>query len=122
MASKYTEEFVNAAKAYVNNYADHGHAFPSVTGLTRLLGISRSTIYYWAEDDTKEMQEILDQINAEQELVAWNKGLKGEYNANLVKLLLGKHGYSDKVDSTHSGPSGGPIEWTVLPVAANPDS
>ena len=34
--------------------------------------------------------------------MAWNKGLKNEYNAQLVKLLLGKHGYHDKSENTNN--------------------
>ena len=32
------------------------------------------------------------------------------FDSGLTKLVLGKHGYHDKMDNTHSGPNGGPIK------------
>ena len=31
-----------------------------------------------------------------------NKGLRGEFNSNICKLMLGKHGYKDKGEWTGS--------------------
>jgi hypothetical protein len=67
--------------------------------LIDVIKIGKSTIYQWAAEEDNPFADILRSIHAKQELIAWNKGLKGEYNANLIKLLLGKHGYHDKVDS-----------------------
>ena len=95
--TKYTHEIVKKAKEYVHNYEDYGHAFPSIVGLSLVLGIDRSTVADWGRQEEKpEFSRILEEIDSTQQLVAWNKGLNGEYNANLVKLLLGKHGFSDK--------------------------
>jgi len=109
--TKYTPALLGKAREYVTTYEDYNHAFPSDIGLADVLGISTSTLYDWAQQESKkEFSDILGKINSSQQLVAWNKGLKGEYNANLVKLLLGKHGYHDKQDNSLSGPDGGPIE------------
>lgn len=126
--TKYTPEVLEAARAYLVSYEDHDHAFPSAVGLADVLEIGETTLYRWADEEGKEeFREILDAVSRKQQLVAWNKGLKGDYNANLVKLLLGKHGYHDKADNTLSGPGGGPMEvdqhWTVEVVgASNPDT
>lgn len=113
--TKYTEELLEKAREYVYSYEEHGHAFPSDIGLSVVLDIHSSTLYEWAKDDSKtEFSEILDKINKHQQLVAWNKGLNGDYNANLVKLLLGKHGYSDKAQQEISGPGGGPVETKTV--------
>ena len=32
-----------------------------------------------------------------------NKGLTGDFNSTITKLILTKHGYSDKQDIDHSG-------------------
>lgn len=119
--TKYTPELLEAARAYLVNYEDHEHAFPSAVGLADVLEIGETTLYRWAgEEGKEEFRDILDAINRKQQLVAWNKGLKGDYNANLVKLLLGKHGYHDKQDQTLSAPGGGPIrhEHTMTPSRA----
>lgn len=113
--TKYTPELLEKAKEYVHNYEMYDQAFPSDIGLALVLGIGTTTLYEWAKDDRKkEFQDILVEINSTQQIVAWNKGLRGEYNAMLVKLLLGKHGHHEKVDTTHSGPNGNPITVDVL--------
>lgn len=120
----YTEDLVREAWSYAyGGWEKEGHPFPSVVGLCKVINRSRSIIYKWAQDPNKEFLDILSHINENQELVAWEKGLTNTYNASLVKLLLGKHGYHDKQDNTHSGPDGQPIKtestWTVLPVKSN---
>ena len=39
-----------------------------------------------------------------------NSGLKGDTNASITKLLLTKHGYSDKVENALTGADGGPVQ------------
>ena len=108
--TKYNDDLLQSAREYVNNYADYDHAFPSQVGLADVLDICAKTLYNWANDESKiEFSQILEKIERKQQLVAWHKGLTGQYNSNLVKLLLGKHGYHDKQDNTLSGKDGGPI-------------
>lgn len=76
---------------------------PSVAGLAVFLGVARSTVYAWKDDETelgKQFSDILERILAEQEKRLVNNGLSGVYNANIAKLALGKHGYTDKTDVT----------------------
>ena len=109
----YNQEIVDKAWAYVDGFADHGHAVPSVVGLCKVLNRSRSTVYNWAEDKDTEFMDILAAIKENQELVTFNKSLTGEYNSSIAKLLLGKHGYSDKSDQTISG-GDKPLEITKV--------
>lgn len=105
--TKYTPELLEKARQYIYEYEKYDHAFPSDIGLALVLGISKTSLYDWAQhEDKKEFSDILDVINDTQQIVAWNKGLKNEYNATLVKLLLGKHGFSDKVESDHKSSDG----------------
>lgn len=105
--TKYNKEILEKALHYLDNYEEYGDAFPSDIGLIDALDIASSTLYEWAKhEDKKDFSEILDKINRKQQRVAWQKGLKNEYNASLVKLLLGKHGYSDKVESDHKTSDG----------------
>lgn len=96
--TRYTKALVAKAWDYVDNFEKHGHAIPSVVGLCKVLNRGKSTVYDWAKDPNKEFSDILEAINENQELVTFNKSLKGEYNASIAKLLLGKHGYHDKTD------------------------
>lgn len=113
----HSKEVEKKAWDYVDNYEDHGHAFPSVVGLCKVLNRGKSTLYDWAGDESKGFSDILAAIKENQELVTFNKAMTGEYNATIAKLLLGKHGYHDKQDSTLSGVDGNPIEidhqWQV---------
>lgn len=121
----YTPKIIEKAKAYIEGFEEYGHAVPSVVGLCKVLNRSRTTIYRWAKEEGNEFSDILDAINENQELVTFNKSLTGEYNATIAKLLLGKHGYSDKSDQTISG-GDRPLEITkverIIVNPANTDS
>ena len=109
---KYTPEFIELAKEYLENYeTEYEHAIPSIAGLAVISDISRECLRLWGKDETKvEFVAILAKLLAKQENVLISKGLKGEFNSNITKLALGKHGYHEKTDSTVSGPDGGPIQ------------
>lgn len=119
--SKWSEELEHKAWDYANgDWQEAGHAFPSLVGLASYLNLNRTMLYSWKDSGKGQISDILDKINTEQQQVAWKNGLTGEYNPMLVKLLLGKHGYHDKQDNTHSGPDGGAIKtdtsFTFVPV------
>jgi hypothetical protein len=90
-----TGEVKQHAQDYIDNFDSYGHAIPSVVGLCSVINRSRQTLYNWANTDD-DFLDILEAINERQELVTLNKSITGEYNATIAKLLLGKHGYSDK--------------------------
>lgn len=101
--TKYSDELLEAAIEYAHNYESHGDAVPQLAGLAVALGISRDTIYDWLKDDTKkEFSYIVAQICAMQEKVLVNGGVVGDFNASITKLLLAKHGYSDKAEIDHT--------------------
>lgn len=102
--TKYNKELQKKADYYAKNYEDFGHVVPSVSGLSRVLNISLSTIKDWAHHKNKtEFSATLEKIAAEQELVTLNKGLTGEFKSPIAKLLLNNHGYSEKVQNDQSG-------------------
>jgi hypothetical protein len=115
--TKYTPELVAEAREYITGYREHGHAIPSIQGMCIVLNIGETTAYDYAQIEGNEFADILRTIKSHQHHALINGGLTGELNSNITKLVLGKHGYSDKADNTHSGPDGGPIEvdshWTV---------
>jgi hypothetical protein len=109
--TKYTKEVVASAAHYLENYEEEGDAIPSLAGLSCYLKIARSTLYKWAEEEGKEaFSGILDEIQSTQEKVLINKGLMNEFNSAIVKLALGKHGYSEKTQQEVSGPGGGAVK------------
>ena len=93
---------------------------PSVAGLAGYLKVGRNTIYDWAsQEDKTEFSNIIELILSEQEQRLTSNGISGEYNSVIAKLLMTKHGYSDKQELT--GKDGNPlesihkIEWEVIP-------
>lgn len=109
--SKYNEETCERTRAYLIEYKSQGDMIPSVVGLAHWLGTCRDTIRAWGnEKDKAEFSAILKEIQSEQERVLIGNGLCGEFNAAITKLVLGKHGYSEKVATEHTGADGGPIE------------
>ncbi len=102
--TKYSNDTLIVAREYLENYEKHGDQIPSIAGLAIILGIRRETLHVWAKEEGKEeFSNILGAILAKQENVLINKGLTGDFNSAISKLVLGKHGYHEKVDSTLSG-------------------
>lgn len=119
--TKYTPELIEQTLEYIENYEEHDDVIPSIAGLSCVVDVSRSTLHDWAtHDDKKEFSDILQKLLSKQEKILFNKGLSGDFNANITKLALGKHGYTDKQDVT-SGDK--PIQntWSVYPVTVDRD-
>lgn len=94
--SDYTPEILEKAKAYLEKEV----VFPSVADLAIHLGKARSTLYKWAkESDKKEFSDILETVLAVQEKLLIERGLTSDYNSTITKLMLTKHGYSDKQET-----------------------
>ena len=97
--TKWTKDLQDQAWDYVENYSElYDHAMPSIEGLALILNTARSTIYLWAKDSDKEFSDITERLMDRQAFVLPDKGLKGEFNPNIAKLMLTKHGYTDKSD------------------------
>lgn len=96
----YCPAILELTRLYIDNYQEHGDAIPSIAGLALILGIRRETIHVWCgEEGKEEFSNIIEQLLAKQEQVLISQGLKGTYNATITKLILTKHGYSDKQET-----------------------
>jgi len=94
--SKCTPEAIERGWAYVEGgYETAGQAVPTVAGLAVCLGICRQTAHKWAHKHP-EIGDMLETCKMKQEILLINKGLLGEFNSNICKLMLAKHGYGDK--------------------------
>jgi len=114
--SKYGPKLLDNAREYLDTYKELEQVFPSIAGLAVHLGLSRETVHAWCKDtEKKEFSDICKDLMANQEIVLANGGLSGSFNSTITKLMLTKHGLSDKQEV--SGPDGGPIEmdtqWQV---------
>lgn len=101
---------VEPAWEYVKGgYKDHGHVIPSIAGLASVLGTTRKSIHEWA-NNVDSFRNIVDKLLQDQEQVLLSNGLAGTFNSSITKLILTKHGYSDKQETALTGPDGGPVQ------------
>ena len=97
MESKYED----AKKYLMGGWQEVGDMIPSVAGLACYLGVSREIIYNWRDKD-ETFFNILRSILTLQERTLLNGGLGKDFNPVITKLVLGKHGYSDKQEEDNS--------------------
>ena len=96
--TEYSQEVLDKTYDYLNRaWIEAKDEIQTIAGLALFLKISRDTIYDWSsQEDKKEFSDIVKNILSEQEKTLVNKGLNGKFNASITKLMLTKHGYSDK--------------------------
>lgn len=86
---------------------------PTLAGLARHLRVHRTTVWDWSKIHP-ELQEILEDIKTKQEEMLIHKGLAGQYNPTIAKVLLAKHGYREGIE--HTGGDGGPLRAELTAV------
>lgn len=117
--TKYTAELLDKCRTYLKVWHKQGDMIPSHEGLQQFIGISSTCLYDWAKQpEKKEFSDILDEILIKQRLELINKGLSGDFNSNITKLVLGKHGFHDKQDQNVGGQPDNPIVQTNIHVEA----
>ena len=110
--TKYSEALLKKAKAYLTGYAKLGHVLPTVEGLALHLDVHRDTLYHWSKDKKKsEFSDTLSKLMFLQKQDVLSKGLTGEYNAAIAKLVLSaNHGMHERRENEVTGAEGGPIQ------------
>jgi hypothetical protein len=105
--TKYTPELIEKAYDYLENWDQTIDKVPMRAGLAVHCGISRDTVYAWEKDKEKqEFSDIVKKIDAMQERELAARGLGKEFDSSITKLLLSKHGYTDKIGLDHSSTDG----------------
>ena len=80
---------------YINNCTD---VLPSQAGFARSIDVSERTIVRWKKKN-EEFCQALEELHTSQENVLIQKGLRGEYNPTICKLILcSNHGYKERSD------------------------
>lgn len=112
--SLFNREMIERAKEYIQFFQQSRsteemendvEVIPSVAGLALYLGVSRATIYNWG-DENEEFLDTLASLQAVQEVSLLNGGLRGRFNAQISKLALANHGYSDKQEIDNKSSDG----------------
>ncbi len=107
--TKLTPEAIEKAIDYINGgYEASGHTIPSVVGLARVLNVGKTTLYRWAEERPEDFRDILEDCNDAQHEILISRGLAGDFNPTICKLVLGKHGYHERQELT--GADGLPVK------------
>ena len=70
---------------------------PTIEGLAYHLKVNRDTIYTWAKKHP-EFSDIIGDLKAKQAKELISKGLSGDYNPTIAKVLLSKHGYKESTE------------------------
>lgn len=116
--SKYCQELLEAAEAYLVNYEAAGDLVPSVVGLAISIGISKSTCYEWAKyEDRKAFSDILTRVENLQEQKLMQGGLGGDFNPAITKMMMTKHGYSDRIETDNKHDVSDPMKELMAHVA-----
>lgn len=105
---EYTPEKQALAEAYLDGgWETEGDSVPQIAGLAMAMGIDRTTAYAWAADEGKpEFSNIFTRVQALQERKLINKGLLGDFNPAITKMMLTKHGYSERQEVDHRSEDG----------------
>lgn len=98
----YNEEMLADARYYVDHFDEEcfdEEVIPTVVGLCRFIKRARSTVYAWVNEEGKEeFSDIVKELEEYQHIKLVNGGLSNKYNPMISKLILGRHGYTDKVE------------------------
>ncbi len=119
----YNEGTVAKVESYLASCELDGK-LPTVEGLSLALDVTRKTVQNWANDENKpEFLRIFDRVKAEQAEKLLQKGLTGDYNATMAKMMLTHHGYVERsqVDSVSSDGSMTPSDRIVIEVVGGED-
>ena len=137
---KYSEEMIIKAKEYIDSCEDKEEErvkqsndkkgyemveyklrvkLPTIEGLAYFLKISRDTLYQW-EKDHPQFSDILEVLRLKQSETLINKGLSGDYNSTMAKMMMTKHGYRDESKSELTGPNGGPVKIEGVEIMVRP--
>ena len=111
-----TPELVEKAWEYVTGgWKDVGDPIPSVAGMACEIGVHRETLRLWGKDENSAFFGILSRLSEMQERELLKGGLVGGFNAPIAKMILTKHGYSDRVENDHTSSDGSmtPVFKTV---------
>ena len=110
--TSYTEDMPKMVRAYLDSCEDvesedgSGKArlsvnIPSIEGLAYEIKINKDTIYGWCKIHP-EFSDSIHALRAKQARALVNKGLSGQYNSTIAKVLLAHHGYRDAIDTDHT--------------------
>lgn len=114
--TSYRPEFCERIVAYFERtQTDDGEPyFPQFVGFAHEIGVTRNTLLNWC-DANPEFLGAYQRAKGLQEQALVAHTLAGRFNASFAGLTAKNLlGWRDRQDLEHSGPNGGPIEFTGI--------
>lgn len=71
---------------------------PTIEGLALFLKVSKQVLYDW-EKKYPEFLDVMGELRQKQADSLISKGLSGDYNPTIAKVLLSKHGYREGIEN-----------------------
>jgi hypothetical protein len=116
---EYKEDYISKVDEYLSSRQDQEYEFhktrgdksdsfeekikvklPTVEGFALFIGVNKTSLYEW-EKKHPLFSNALDKIRHEQMQRLLDKGLSGDYNPVIAKLILSSnHGFREKSDMT----------------------
>lgn len=103
--SELADCLVKAKEYLLGGFKDVEEVVPSIAGLACYLGKARSRVYEYGKLN-EEFKDTLEAIQSLQESLLVNRGLTGDFNSTITKLMLSNHGYSEKQEIDHQSSDG----------------
>ena len=95
--TKYNATIQKKADEYIKNLPDD-EVIHTVEGLADHINVARSTVYKW-KDEIEQFSDTLETILRKQAKTLINRGLTGEFNAPMTKMLMNvNHGYRERTE------------------------
>lgn len=104
----YTTELLQKARKYAEGgWRENGEVVPTLAGLAVAIGVTKETCRVWKKDPQKvEFSAFCSSIQQQQEMELVNRGLVGDFAAPITKMMMTKHGYSDRIEQDHQSSDG----------------
>ena len=120
--TKYNKEVLKKAQDYLDNYKD-SMPVPTVVGLAKACEVATNTVYNWVKNGQacEKFLRIFTRVEQDQHEELIKHGLLGTFNPAITKMMLTKHGYSDRQEIDHQSSDGTMKPTTVTIVAVDGD-
>ncbi len=120
--TKYNDKILKKAQNYLDTYKE-SMPVPTVVGLAKACEVATNTVYNWVKNGhaCEKFLRIFTRVEQDQHEELIKHGLLGTFNPAITKMMLTKHGYSDRQEIDHQSSDGTMKPTTVTIVAVDSD-
>lgn len=120
--TKYNDKMLKKAQNYLDTYKE-SMPVPTVVGLAKACGVATNTVYNWVKNGhaCEKFLRIFTRVEQDQHEELIKHGLLGTFNPAITKMMLTKHGYSDRQEIDHQSSDGTMRPTTITIVGVDGD-